>query len=178
MTVQTLLPLLPDPDALLARCRALALLDFALDADTPTHGFVSEWRDGVDLAWRDNGSGDQHAVVFDQAGVFLHGFDHESDATPWRESPRAHWHGLLDGLPASLAHYPAAPEFRFDGFFDATVCVWRERGPDPGSAVRSSSLLTRPTGLTGCSSFSPMAARTRTSASRRTTTSGASTATP
>ncbi|MFE1574657.1 hypothetical protein [Streptomyces fradiae] len=128
MTVQTLLPLLPDPDVLLARCRALALLDFVLDADAPTHGFVSDWRDGVDLAWMDNGSGDQYAVVFDPAGVFLHGFDHESDATPWRESPRAHWPGLLDGLPASLAHYPAAPEFRFDGFFDATVCVWRERG--------------------------------------------------
>lgn len=75
----------------------------------------------------DNGSGDQYAIAFDPAGVFLYGFDHESDATPWREWPRAHWPGLLDGLPASLAHYPVAPEFRFDGFFDATVCVWREK---------------------------------------------------
>ncbi|MGK5640721.1 hypothetical protein ACSNOK_20755 [Streptomyces sp. URMC 126] len=29
---------------------------------------------------------------------------------------------------ASLAHHTAAPEFRFEGFFDATVCVWRESG--------------------------------------------------
>ncbi|MEU2955930.1 hypothetical protein [Streptomyces xanthochromogenes] len=91
------------------------------------HAFASNWRAGVDLASMDNGSGDQYAVVFDPAGVFLYGFDHESDATPWRESPRAHWPGLLEGLPSSLAHYAAAPEFGFDGFFDATVCAWREK---------------------------------------------------
>ncbi|WP_242548224.1 hypothetical protein [Streptomyces sp. SCA2-2] len=34
---------------------------------------------------------------------------------------------LLDGLPPSLAHYPEDPEFQFEGFFDATVCVWREK---------------------------------------------------
>ncbi|MFE0437279.1 hypothetical protein ACFW20_13935 [Streptomyces nigra] len=127
MTVHALVASLPDPDVLLARCRALALLDAILDADAPTHSFVSDWREGVGLAFMDNGSGDQYAVVFDASGVFLYGFDHESDATPWREFPRAHWPGLLDGLPLSLAHYPAAPEFQFDGFFDATVCVWREK---------------------------------------------------
>ncbi|MFG3497916.1 hypothetical protein [Streptomyces sp. NPDC047928] len=127
MTVHALVASLPDPDVLLARCQALALLDAILDTEAPTHSFVSDWREGVDLAFMDNGSGDQYAVVFDPAGVFLYGFDHESDATPWRESPRAHWPGLLDGLPSSLAHYPAAPEFQFDGFFDATVCVWREK---------------------------------------------------
>ncbi|MHC0432546.1 hypothetical protein ACX6XY_20555 [Streptomyces sp. O3] len=127
MTVHALAALLPDPDVLRARCRALALLDAILDADAPTHSFVSDWREGVDLAFMDNGSGDQYAVVFDPGGVFLYGFDHESDATPWRESPRAHCPGLLDGLPPSLAHYPAAPEFQFEGFFDATVCIWREK---------------------------------------------------
>ncbi|BFV57650.1 hypothetical protein KCMC57_up27540 [Kitasatospora sp. CMC57] len=76
----------------------------------------------------DNGSGDQYAIVFDPAGVFLYGFDHESNATPWREEDRAHWPGLLDGLPASLVRYSEAPEFQFDGFFDATVCAWREAG--------------------------------------------------
>ncbi|MFE4862904.1 hypothetical protein [Streptomyces sp. NPDC056670] len=127
MTVHALLPLLPAPDVLLARCRALALLDSILDQEAPAHTFLSGWRGGVDLACMENGSGDQYAVVFDPAGVFLYGFDHECDATPWRESPRAHWPGLLEGLPSSLAHYAAAPEFDFDGFFDATVCVWREK---------------------------------------------------
>ncbi|MFF4170850.1 hypothetical protein [Streptomyces sp. NPDC001744] len=63
-------------------------------------------------------------------GAFAAHFDHESDATPWREWPRAHWPGLLDGLPPSLAHYPAAPEFQFDEFFDAMGCVWREKNAE------------------------------------------------
>ncbi|MFI9649002.1 hypothetical protein ACIHAA_22205 [Streptomyces sp. NPDC052040] len=127
MTVHALLPLLPPPDVLHVRCRAFALLDSILDAAAPTHAFTSNWRDGVDLASMTNGSGDEYAVVFDPAGVFLFGFDHECDATPWRASPRAHWPGLLEGLPSSLARYAAAPEFDFDGFFDATVCAWREK---------------------------------------------------
>ncbi|KIQ65526.1 hypothetical protein TR51_16845 [Kitasatospora griseola] len=126
MTVRDLLSSLPEPAELRARCRAIALLDAILDDYAPRHTFVLGWRDGVDLAAMDNGSGDQYAIVFDAAGVFLHGFDHESDATPWREPERAHWPGLLDGLPASLAHYAQAPEFQFMDFFDATVCVWRE----------------------------------------------------
>ncbi|SDT81938.1 hypothetical protein SAMN05216371_6893 [Streptomyces sp. TLI_053] len=128
MTVRDLLPLLPDPAELRARCLGIALLDSILDRHVPTHSFVRDWREGVDLAWMDNGSGDLYAIVFDPAGVFLYGFDHESDATPWRGEDREHWPGLLDGLPASLAHYVQEPEFRFEGFFDATVCAWRESG--------------------------------------------------
>lgn len=130
MTVHDLLPLLPDPAALAARCRAFAVLDTVLDPAAPLHTYRSGWREGVDLAWMENGSGDQWGIVFDPAGVFLHGFDHECDATPWREEPRAHWPGLLDGLPASLAPYATAPEFQFQGFFDATVCAWRETKAD------------------------------------------------
>ncbi|MEU8516898.1 hypothetical protein AB0C76_35750 [Kitasatospora sp. NPDC048722] len=40
------------------------------------------------------------------------------------------WPGLLDGLPAPLAHYARAEEFQFDGFFDATVCAWHEKGAE------------------------------------------------
>ncbi|MCX4759060.1 hypothetical protein [Kitasatospora purpeofusca] len=128
MTVRDLLPLLPDPAELRARCRGIALLDSILDPHAPVHAFVRDWREGVDLATMDNGSGDQYAIVFDPAGVFLYGFDHESDASPWRDEDHEHWPGLLDGLPAPLAHYAQTPEFQFEGFFDATVCAWRESG--------------------------------------------------
>ncbi|MEV4443121.1 hypothetical protein AB0K09_29760 [Streptomyces sp. NPDC049577] len=128
MTVHDLVAVLPDPDALLARCRAFAVLDAVFQPAYRRHGFSPAWRDGVALASMDNGSGDLYAVVFDPAGVFLYGFDHESDATPWREEPRAHWPGLLEGLPAALAHYADEPVFQLDEFFDATVCAWRETG--------------------------------------------------
>ncbi|MDH6114845.1 hypothetical protein P3T36_001196 [Kitasatospora sp. MAP12-15] len=128
MTVHDLIAVLPAPAVLLERCRAFAVLDAVLDPHAPTHTFEPAWRDGVALATMENGSGDQYALAFDPAGVFLYGFDHECDATPWREQPRAHWPGLLDGLPASLARYAGEPAFQFDDFFDATVCAWRETG--------------------------------------------------
>ncbi|MEU3567821.1 hypothetical protein AB0E96_05200 [Kitasatospora sp. NPDC036755] len=133
MSVHDLIAVLPEPRELRARCRAVALLDTIASVPyDPSLAFVSDWRPGVDLAGMDNGSGDQYHIVFDPAGVFLYGFDHESDATPWRENDRAHWPGLLDGLPAPLAHYAQAPEFQFDGFFDATVCAWYETGAGGG----------------------------------------------
>ncbi|SEL99359.1 hypothetical protein [Streptacidiphilus jiangxiensis] len=129
MTVHDLVTALPEPDVLRARCQALALLDVVIDGYAETYDFVPEWGgSGVQVATMDNGSGDLFRIAFDPAGVFLYGFDHECAATPWRDWPRAHWPGLLDGLPASLAHYPAEPAFRFEDFFDATVCVWREAG--------------------------------------------------
>ncbi|GAA2746707.1 MULTISPECIES: hypothetical protein [Kitasatospora] len=128
MTVRELLSSLPDPTTLRAHCRAVALLDAVLDPRDPLHTFVPDWREGADLARMVNGSGDEYAVVFDPAGVFLYGFDHESDATPWREDDRVHWPGLLDGLPAALSAYPSAPLFQCEDFFDATVCLWRETG--------------------------------------------------
>ncbi|MFB7666609.1 hypothetical protein ACFC1R_22110 [Kitasatospora sp. NPDC056138] len=128
MNVHELVSALADPDVLRARCRAPALLDVVLDGFAPRYDYIPNWRAGVDLATMENGSGDLYGIVFDPAGAFLYGFDHECDATPWREWPRAHWPGLLEGLPTALAHYPAAPELQFDGFFDATVCAWRETG--------------------------------------------------
>ncbi|MEU7107376.1 hypothetical protein ABZ951_20290 [Streptomyces sp. NPDC046215] len=121
---------LPHPAVLLERCRSLAVLDAIFAGRERTYAFDPAWGDGVALASMDNGGGDLYAVVFDPAGVFLYGFDHECDATPWREDDRVHWPGLLDGLPPALARYAAEPAFQLDGFFDATVCAWRETGDD------------------------------------------------
>ncbi|MFF3068951.1 hypothetical protein ACFVSN_01955 [Kitasatospora sp. NPDC057904] len=126
MNVHELVPRLAEPDVLRARCRALALLDFMLAEISPRYDYRSNWRPGVDLATMEDGSGDLYGIVFDPAGVLLYGFGYESDAS--RERPRAHWPGLLDDLPAGLAHYPADPELQSDGFFEATVCAWREAG--------------------------------------------------
>ncbi|MFF2073668.1 hypothetical protein ACFVXG_02815 [Kitasatospora sp. NPDC058162] len=126
MNVHELVSGLAEPDVLRARFRALALLDFMLAEISPRYDYQPNWRPGVDLATMEDESGDRYGIVFDPAGVLLYGFSYESDAA--RERPRAHWPGLLDGLPAGLAHYPAAPELQSDGFFEATVCAWREAG--------------------------------------------------
>ncbi|WP_237525810.1 hypothetical protein [Streptomyces sp. SID4985] len=175
MNVHDLLPLLPDPAVLAARCRAFAVLDTVLDPTAPMHMYQPNWREGVDLARMENGSGDQWGIVFDPAGVFLHGFDHECDATPWREDPRAHWPGLLDGLPASLAHCATTPELQFEGFLDATVCAWRETGAAAwrcGPVTFADDESEAPNGF---STSSPTAARRRTRISPRRTGTGRST---
>lgn len=128
VTVQDLAAQLPEPEELRTTCRAFGVLDAAFNLEYPKYMFTAAWRPGVDLARMDNGGGDHWDIVFEPAGVFLHGFDHESEASPWRDEPRAHWPGLLDGLPASLARWTDEEAFQFDEFFDATVCVWREAG--------------------------------------------------
>jgi hypothetical protein len=126
VTVHDLIAALPAPDVLAARCRAFAVLDAVFETQYPTYSFTAEWSPGVALAEMSNGSGDLYAIVFERAGVFLYGFDHESEATPWRDEAHEHWPGLLDGLPPSLAHWTSEPAFLFQDFFDATVCAWRE----------------------------------------------------
>lgn len=128
VTVQDLAARLPEPEALRARCRAFGVLDAVFSLTYPKYCFTASWRGGVDLAHMENGGGDHWDIVFEPAGVFLYGFDHESEATPWRDEPRAHWPGLLDGLPASLARWTEEAEFQFEDFFDATLCIWRETG--------------------------------------------------
>lgn len=126
MPVHELLPALPEPRELRRRCRAFAVLDVILTERYQTHMFNPAFTPGVALAQMDNGSGDNYNIIFDPAGVIGFGFDHESDISPWREDPREHWPGLLDGIPQYLAHYVDEPAFNFDGVLDATVCFWRE----------------------------------------------------
>ncbi|MEU7907498.1 hypothetical protein [Actinoplanes sp. NPDC049118] len=129
MTVHDLLPRLPSPAVLRERCRSFAVLDATFQSRYPRHVFDHRWApDGTSLARMDTGGGDLYAIVFAPAGTFLYGFDHESPATPWRDEPRAHWPGLLDGLPESLAHFTREPSFLCEDFFDATVCAWYEKG--------------------------------------------------
>jgi hypothetical protein len=127
-SVQDLAARLPAPDELRRRCQAFSVLDAVFDPRFAKYSFTSTWRDGTDLAGMDDGGGDLWNIVFEPAGVFLYGFDHESEATPWRDEPRAHWPGLLDGLPPTLSRWAEEEAFQFDGFFDATLCVWRESG--------------------------------------------------
>lgn len=126
VTVHDLLPLLPEPEELRRRCRAFAVLDAVLTDRYPTHLFQPEFAPGVPLAQMDNGSGDNYNLVFDPAGVIGFGFDHESEVSPWREDPREHWPGLLEGVPKRLTPWLEEPAFQFHELLDATVCFWRE----------------------------------------------------
>jgi hypothetical protein len=46
-----------------------------------------------------NEQGDAWFCVFSGVGVFLKGFDHESQMSPWSMQPHV-WRGVLDDVPA------------------------------------------------------------------------------
>ena len=66
------------------RAQALALLDLVL-LETPEHQFgqAEGLFDGVELAGRGNGSGDDVLLVFTRDGALIRGFDHESKMSPY-----------------------------------------------------------------------------------------------
>lgn len=123
MTVHELITRLPAPHALLERCRAFAALDAVFEVEWRTYWFNPAWGRGIALAEMRNGLGDQYGIVFESAGVFLYGFDHDCLATPWRAPDRGHWPGLLDAVPAALSYWAEEPAFQFRKFFDATLCA-------------------------------------------------------
>jgi len=66
------------------RTQALAVLDLLLH-ETPEHQFARAEGlvEGVELAGRGNGAGDDVLVVFTAEGALVRGFDHESPMSPY-----------------------------------------------------------------------------------------------
>ncbi|MFJ4710868.1 hypothetical protein [Streptomyces sp. NPDC088785] len=134
--------LLPDPENLRIRVRALAVLDATISDDPQfcRYSYSTARGPGEEVALMDNGSGDDFSVHFTPAGVLIRGFDHESPMSPYTTDDEQVWPGVVDDVPASLAPLLAGPAFH-DEDIDAprvTVCLWRETGDTvwhTGSAI-------------------------------------------
>jgi hypothetical protein len=116
---------LPEPAAILARHRALVLVDVGLGGDYPCFFWDTDGPHGPLALW-DNGSGDEYRIRAWPDGALLWGFDHESSMSPWgREDGRDDWPGLFDGLPERFrAVIDAQPQQRRS----VTFCFWHEGG--------------------------------------------------
>ncbi|GAB2807658.1 hypothetical protein GCM10022221_01160 [Actinocorallia aurea] len=125
---------LPEIGEVRRRSAVLAVLEGVLSERYPRHSFDAAWREGVALAWMENGAGDEYSIVFAPEGAFVRGFDHESEMSPYGNGSFALWPGLLDGLPPALAPWAADPWFVEDDVLCATLCVWRAAGSDAWSA--------------------------------------------
>ncbi|MEU4873758.1 hypothetical protein [Streptomyces sp. NPDC021608] len=122
--------LLPHPDRLRDRLRALALLDATMSDDPRwcEYAFDADWGPGEEAALMENGSGDDFSVLFTPAGVLIRGFAHESEMSPYGTDDLRVWPGVIDEVPASLRPLLDHPAFH-DEAIDAprvTVCIWRE----------------------------------------------------
>ena len=90
----------------------------------------AEWDAGEQLASMRNGQGDDWSITFGSAGVYLRGFDHESELSPWARQPPGVADGLLDGLPAVLRPAADEPAFTLEDVPMVTLALWRL--PDAG----------------------------------------------
>ncbi|VEH26122.1 Uncharacterised protein [Cellulomonas fimi] len=91
--------------------------------------FDSHWAPDEDMASMRNGSGDEWSIVFASAGVFVRGFDHESDMSPYVNNGRL-WPGLVESVPAVFADHVTEPAFSDGATLLATVCLWRQTEDD------------------------------------------------
>ncbi|MFI7340315.1 hypothetical protein ACIBUY_20565 [Streptomyces sp. NPDC050085] len=76
----------------------------------------------------ENGSGDDYAVVFGPAGVYIRVFSHESPMSPYGDDGEQPWPGVLDTVPTVFRPYVDEPAFTDDGMPRVTACLWRETG--------------------------------------------------
>jgi hypothetical protein len=114
-----------EPPALRKITKALAMLDAIIEPEWEYRyfSFNSKWSESEEMASMRNGSGDGWYCVFSSTGIFLKGFDHESEMSPWNREQKSVWPGVLDNVPAVFEPCAAEPAFSMG---DTTYCIWRE----------------------------------------------------
>ncbi|MBC6466629.1 hypothetical protein [Actinomadura alba] len=121
---------LPDIETVRARSKAMAMLDTVLSPEWEWryYSYDSRWSPSDEMASMRNGSGDDYAIVFSEAGVYAQACNHESPISAYRVSPPAPWPGLFESVPEVFRQYVDEPAFAdHNGLPRATVCLWRER---------------------------------------------------
>jgi hypothetical protein len=126
---------LPDVDALRRLMQSLAMLDAVLcpEWEYRYFSFNCRWAKGEQMGSMRNGQGDQYFALFNSAGGWLKGFDHESPMSPFRKRPPELPEGVFDGVPEEFRPCLTEPAFVRD---ETTFCIWRryadrawQRGP-------------------------------------------------
>jgi hypothetical protein len=118
---------LPPPDALKRIMQSLAMLDAIVEEEWQYRyfSFDARWSSDTQMGSMRNGQGDDLFAVFDRAGCFIRGFDHESPMSPWASNPRKIWPGVLEHVPQQFSSSLTEPAFHMD---DTTFCIWFPAG--------------------------------------------------
>ena len=128
MPVTSLAARLPGIKTIHRWSQSLAVLDAILSPGQYRYfSFDSRWDRGEELASMRNGSGDEYSIVFAPVGAYARGFDHESEMSPYVQSPPAVWPGVIDEVPGEFHEYVAEPAFSDEGVPALTFCLWRGR---------------------------------------------------
>lgn len=116
--------MLPDVDTLRRLMQSLAMLDAILSPEWEYRyfSFNRRWLSGEQMGSMRNGQGDHYFALFNSAGCWLKGFDHEAPMSPFASDPPKIAGGVLDGVPAEFQACLTEPAFVVD---ETTFCVWR-----------------------------------------------------
>jgi len=115
--------------------QSLAMLDAILSPEWQCRyfSFNRRWSPGEQMGSMRDGQGDHYFALFNAAGCWLKGFDHESPMSPFASDPPTVANGVLDGVPSEFAECLREPAFVMD---ETTFCIWRryvdrqwQRGP-------------------------------------------------
>ena len=111
---------MPDLPAFRRLTRTLAMLDAIVSPEWEYryYSFDSHWGPGEFMASMRNGQGDHWFALIADAGVVVHGLEHE--APMYR--PDDPWPGLFAGIPAELSGFREEPAFDTR---NSTFCIWR-----------------------------------------------------
>jgi hypothetical protein len=117
--------LLPDIDRLKKLSQSLAMLDAIISPEWEDryYSFDGTSVPGEAMASMRNGSGDEYAIFFTQAGAILKGFAHESLMSPYRNDENSVWPGVLDSIPAAFEDSVTEGELMAE---ETTFCIWRK----------------------------------------------------
>jgi hypothetical protein len=107
--------IMPEPQALIRRTKALAALDLILSPawEVRYYSFNSRWAAGEQMASMRNGCGDEWWIVFHDSGwAALKGLGHDSPA--WQAGRSRLSAELRSAIPAALSGFANEPAFRWD----------------------------------------------------------------
>jgi len=115
---------LPDIDNLKRLMQSLAVLDVVVcrDCELRYFSFNSRWSPGEQMGSMRDGQGDHYIALFNAAGCWLKGFDHESLMSPFRSDPPKIDDGMFGYMPAAFLLCLAEPAFVIE---ETTFGIWR-----------------------------------------------------
>ncbi|CAN5369259.1 hypothetical protein BH10PLA1_BH10PLA1_21810 [soil metagenome] len=115
--------------------QSLAMLDAIVSPEWEYRyfSFTRRWSPGEAMGSMRNGQGDHYFALFNAAGCWLKGFDHEAPMSPFTSDPPKIAGGVVDGVPSEFRACLTEPAFVID---ETTFCIWRrysdhswQRGP-------------------------------------------------
>jgi hypothetical protein len=115
---------LPDVDGLRRLMQSLAMLDAILSREWEYRyfSFNRRWSSREQMGSMRNGEGDHYFALFNAAGSWLKGFDHEAPMSPFASNPPKIAAGVFDAVPVEFQVCLTERAFVID---ETTFCIWR-----------------------------------------------------